>query len=225
VPAQPTATVTATVTDNCNLNFPDVPQGSTFYSYIHCLACQGVVSGFSDGTFRPGANITRGQIAKIVSGAAGFNDDPGQQIYSDVPPGSPFYTWINRLTNRGIVSGYPCPSRPGLAPCTPEDPGLFHPEAPATRGQLSKIVSNAAGYSEAVSGQSYADVIPSDPFYQYIERLTTRHVMSGYPCDADGYCDDQNRPYFRAWAQVTRGQAAKMVSNTFFPNCQASPLP
>jgi hypothetical protein len=31
----------------------------------------------------------------------------------------------------------------------------------------------------------------------------------------------QNRPYFRPNNDVTRGQAAKIISNTFFPNCQS----
>jgi hypothetical protein len=29
-----------------------------------------------------------------------------------------------------------------------------------------------------------------------------------------------NRPYFRPNADVTRGQAAKIVANTFFPGCE-----
>ena len=64
--ATPTATVTATT---CTLAFHDVPVGSTFYEYIHCLYCRGIVGGYSDGTFRPGNNATRGQIAKIVYNA------------------------------------------------------------------------------------------------------------------------------------------------------------
>jgi hypothetical protein len=38
----------------CSIQFSDVPEGSTFYAYIRCLACRGVVSGYADGTFRPG---------------------------------------------------------------------------------------------------------------------------------------------------------------------------
>ena len=30
------------------------------------MAAQGVLSGYADGTFLPGANITRGQMAKIL---------------------------------------------------------------------------------------------------------------------------------------------------------------
>ncbi|HEX8221423.1 MAG TPA: SBBP repeat-containing protein [Chloroflexia bacterium] len=226
----PTSMATATPTGTaCSVSFSDEhPGSSTFYSYVQCLACRGIVTGYSDGTFREGDPITRGQIAKIVSNAADFNEDPGDQVYSDVPPGSPFYAYINRLTNRGIVGGYPCPTRPGGGDeCTPENPGLFKPNEHATRGQLAKIVSNAAGFSEAVSGQHYADV-PAEgegsQFYEWIMRLTGRYVMGGYPCGTadprSGPCDGQSRPYFRPGNTVTRGQAAKIVANTFFPNCE-----
>jgi hypothetical protein len=178
--------------------------------------------------FRLNNPITRGQIAKIVSNAAGFNEDPGNQIYADVPPGSPFYPYVNRLTHRNIVAGYPCPQRPGGEDCTPENSSLYRPNANATRGQMAKIVSNAIGYSEAVSGQHYADVPPTgegSQFYPWIMRLTNRDVMGGYPCGAQdprsGPCDDQNRPYFRPANEVTRGQASKIVANTFFPDCLA----
>ena len=217
----PVATATATV---CTINFPDNQPGDTFYEYIQCLACRGVVTGYPDGMFHAERNITRGQISKVVSNAAGFNEDPGSQIYSDVPPGSTYYPFINRLTNRGIMSGYPCPTRPGGGPCNPDDPAFFLPNANATRGQLAKIVSNAAGFNESVSGQIYTDVPPTgqgSQFYEWIMRLTNRGVMSGYACGGPGEaCDAQNRPYFRWSVDVTRGQASKIVANTFFPNCE-----
>lgn len=34
--------------------------------YIQAMAAQGILGGYSDGTFRPGSNITRGQMAKIL---------------------------------------------------------------------------------------------------------------------------------------------------------------
>ena len=159
----------------------------------------------------------------MVANSAGFFEDPGDQIYTDVPPGSTYYAYINRLTNRGIMSGYPCPERPSGDDCDPDNPVIFLPNANATRGQLAKIVSNAAGFDEAVSGQFYADV-PEEgqgsQFYEWIMRLTNRGVMSGYPCGGAGEPCVENRPYFRWNAQVTRGQASKIVANTFFPNCE-----
>ena len=64
--------------------FTDVPLDNTFYANIRCLACRGIVSGYADGTFRPNNDVTRGQLAKIVSSAAGFTESPDPQIFEDV---------------------------------------------------------------------------------------------------------------------------------------------
>ena len=85
-----------------------MPTDHTFYTFIKCLACRSIISGYADGTFKPGNEITRGQIAKMVSNSAGFNEDPGEQIYEDVPTSNTFYVWINRLSRRGHMTGYAC---------------------------------------------------------------------------------------------------------------------
>ena len=49
------------------LTFTDaaqIPGYATFY--IRTMAAQGILSGYADGAFRPQANITRGQMAKIL---------------------------------------------------------------------------------------------------------------------------------------------------------------
>ncbi|HYP21187.1 MAG TPA: S-layer homology domain-containing protein [Chloroflexia bacterium] len=223
--AQPTATTTP-----CPIQFQDVPADYTFYSVVRCLACRDILGGYPCGAtdepcgesgdpyFRPSAKISRGQIAKIVANAAGLDDPPGTRIFEDVAEGSTFYDYIQRLTNKGYISGYPCGGTG--EPCQPGNRPYFRPGANATRGQLSKIVSNAAEIEDAVSGQTYEDVAPNSPFYLYIERLSALNVMSGYPCGGLGEpCQPGNRPYFRPNADVTRGQAAKIVANTFFPGC------
>ncbi|MDQ5826504.1 MAG: S8 family serine peptidase [Chloroflexota bacterium] len=222
----------------CTIQFSDVPPGSTFYPFVRCLACQGVLGGYADGTFRPSNPVTRGQIAKIVSNAAGFNEEVEGQTYSDVPPSddpSSFYPFVERLSTRNIIGGYPCGSDIDGdgdvdEECDDVSRAFFRPSSTATRGQMAKIVSNAAGFTDMVSGQTFADVPPStDPssFYIFVERLAQRGVIGGYPCGGPGEpCTAGNRPYYRPGAQVTRGQAAKIVSNTFFPNCQtALPAP
>jgi hypothetical protein len=47
-------------------SFSDVPRGSTFYGYIEAARERLVVSGYADGTFRPGNSATRGQLAKML---------------------------------------------------------------------------------------------------------------------------------------------------------------
>jgi uncharacterized delta-60 repeat protein len=204
--------------------FIDVPSSSTFYTQITCLASRGIIGGYDDCTFRPYNDITRGQIAKVVANAAGFDEDPGAQIYEDVDGNNPFYQWINRLSRRGHMGGYPC-GTVDAEPCIgPDERPYFRPFANATRGQLAKIVSNAAGVGGTPSGLFYTDVPEDNPFYLWIMRLTGLGVMGGYDCGGEGEpCDDQNRPYFRPQNNVTRGQASKIVANTFFAECRVMP--
>ena len=205
----------------CAIGFTDVPPDHTFYQFVRCLACRGIISGYADGTFRPQLSITRGQISKIVSNAAGFDEDPGAQIYEDVDFANPFYAWINRLSMRGYMGGYPCGTVPEEPCIGPDERPYFRPVSNASRGQLSKIVSNAAGFSEPITGHFYTDVPEDHPFYIWIMRLSNNQVLSGYPCGGEGEpCDDQNRPYFRPYNEVTRGQASKIVANAFFPGCK-----
>ncbi|MDQ5866437.1 MAG: S-layer homology domain-containing protein, partial [Chloroflexota bacterium] len=100
----------------------------------------------------------------------------------------------------------------------------FRPGNNASRGQLSKIVSNAAGFDDTPAGQTFEDVPTNSTFYVYIERLTGRGVMGGYECGRpDEPCvAPNNRPYFRPSDNVTRGQGSKIVANTFFPNCETA---
>jgi hypothetical protein len=206
-----------------------VPAGSTFYSFVQCLACRNILGGYSSGCstgnpcFKPGNPITRGQLAKIVSNSAGYNDQHTDQTFQDVPLGSTFYVFVERLASRSIIGGYTCGGTG--EPCVPPaNLPYFRPNAQVTRGQTSKIVAIAASLPVPPSGQqTFQDVLANSTFWQWIESLATAGTIGGYPCGGAGEpcVPPQNRPYFRPDNNVTRGQAAKIVSNTFFPNCQS----
>jgi hypothetical protein len=153
----PTVTYSPTVSSTptvCPLQFQDANSTNPFYAFIRCLACRGIISGYTCGGpgepcgpsgnpyFRPNNNITRGQLAKIVSTSAGFTGPTGAQIFEDVPPNSPFYEWIQQLASRGFMSGYTCggPNEPCVLP---GNRPYFRPNNNATRGQTSKIVANS----------------------------------------------------------------------------------
>jgi serine protease AprX len=230
----PTSTPTA-----CTLEFTDVPSTNTFYPFVRCLACQGIINGYPCGGdfepcdpdnnpyFRPNNYVTRGQLSKIVSQSAGFSEvvPPTQQSFEDVPPASPFWEYVERLYGRSIIGGYQCGVDPN-EPCVPPDNlPYFRPNNGATRGQLTKIVSEAAGFTDVIPGTQYtfADVQPNSTFWVYVERLLLNRpgVMSGYVCGSvpSEPCDAENRPYFRPNNPLTRGQTSKIVANTFFPGC------
>jgi hypothetical protein len=202
--------------------FSDVPPDSTFYPYVRCLTNNGILGGYSDCTFRPNANVTRGQLSKIVANSAGFNEPVSGQTFEDVPSANTFYEHIERMAARGIIGGYPCGGTG--EPCGMGNKPYFRPNANATRGQISKIVSQAKGYTDPVSGQTFEDVSPTNSFYVSIERLASRGIMGGYQCGTvpSEPCGTGNKPYFRLSNNATRGQVSKIVANTFFPGCQVS---
>ena len=128
-----------------------MPVSNAFYPFIQCLACRGIISGYNTAPpclaghtpcFRPFANVTRGQVAKIVSNAAGFNDviPNTRQTFADMPNTNTFWVYVERLAEpgRGYISGYdtspPCPA--SSVPC-------FLPYNNVTHGQLAKIDANA----------------------------------------------------------------------------------
>ena len=220
----------------CTIAFADVPPDNTFYPYARCLACRGVIEGYpcggagepcnpsNDPYFRPNTPVTRGQISKIVSESAGFDDEvpPSQWTFSDVPYGSTFWLWVERLSERGIIDGYQCGSP--NEPCDPQNRPYFRPGNGATRGQLTKIVANAAGFLDDIPPtlQTFADAPPQSAFWLYIERLLANRpgAIGGYQCGGPGEpCDPLTRPYFRPNNPLTRGQTAKIVSSAFFPAC------
>jgi hypothetical protein len=231
--ATPMTTATPVIAATaCAIQFEDVPPGDTFYQFIRCLACRHIVSGYPCGApgepcndddelyYRPGANVTRGQLSKIITNAAGLNDPipMGQRQFADVRPGDPFYEFVERLAQTGAIGGYPC-GGPGEG-CDEEKRSYFRPNSPATRGQISKIVSIAAEFEEDIPAgqQTFTDVDEDSPFWAYIERLSSRGIISGYGEAAR--CPETGAQCFRYNDLTTRGQMTKIAANAFFPNCQ-----
>lgn len=193
----PSATATSTVTATplvCRVAFSDVNPGDYFYDAIQYLYCHGAISGYSDGSFRPYNNTTRGQLSKIAVLAEGWNiDTGGGPHFTDVQTNNPFYEYIETAYNRGVISGYA--------------DGTFRWGNNVTRAQLCKIVVNAEGWSiDTGGGPHFRDVPPGDPFYGFVETAYSREVISGYSCGSG--CLE-----FRPGNNATRGQISKIVYN------------
>jgi hypothetical protein len=222
--SQPIATPTA-----CAIAFTDVPEGSTFYPYIHCLACLGILNGYDTGCetgnpcFRPGNDVSRGQLSKIVANASSFQEAHTEQTFADVPVGSTFYQFVERMASRSIIGGYACG---GVGePCDSQHRPYFRPQSNATRGQIAKIdvlaAVQALGWTLSnPATNTFEDVGVGSTFYQYIEAAYAHNVLGGYPCGGAGEpCGPGNKPYFRPNNNASRGQTSKIVSSTFFPDC------
>jgi hypothetical protein len=143
--------------------FEDVPPTNTFYTYIETAASRGIIAGYPCGGlgepcvapgnrpyFRPGNNITRGQLSKVITLGMGWPiQTPAAPDYTfeDAPPGSTFFDYVETIVAHSIAGGYPCggPGEPCIGP-TPTPRGYFRPNNNGTRGQLSKMLHLALSY-------------------------------------------------------------------------------
>jgi hypothetical protein len=203
----------------CLKQFSDVPEGSTFYPDVRYLVCRGIISGYSDGTFRPNnpTNATRGQAAKFIANSVGLADEipPTQQTFEDVDPTTNvFWVYIERMAQHGYIVGYQC-GGPG-EDCMPGNRPYFRWGNNITRNQLSKILVLSNQYDlTSPSDPHFQDVAQSDTFYSYVETAYEKGLISGYPCGGPSEpCATGNKPYLRGGANATRGQLSKMVTQT-----------
>ncbi len=187
-----------TPTDCANV-FTDIT-GNIFYTAIHYLNCRGVVGGLDPSHYGPAGTSTRGQFAKVV--VLGFGTPlftPTNQDFVDVPPSYFAYVYIESGFHAGILSGYDpttCTAHGLGTPC-------YLPNLPITRGQLTKLVVNAGGYTllTPIGGQQdFVDVSPGNVFYVSIETAYHNGIIAGYPDHT-----------FQPNANIRRDQMAQIV--------------
>jgi hypothetical protein len=177
---QPTSTPGGPTPTDCPNVFVDITS-NIFYTAIHYLNCRGVVNGTDNTHYSPAGTSTRGQFAKVV--VLGFGTTfytPGTPDFTDVHPGYFAYLYIESGFHAGILSGYDpngCTAHGATPPC-------YLPNIPITRGQLTKLVVNAGGYTlyTPTGGiQDFTDVPTGNVFYVSIETAAHNSIINGYP--------------------------------------------
>ncbi len=115
--------------------FNDVPPANVFYNFIDRLAELQITVGCTpDHTlYCPHDSVLREQVAAfIIRGLGELNPPmPPSQRFTDVPPSSVFYNFIDRLAVLQITLG-----------CTP-DHTQYCPTDPATRAQMAAFLVRA----------------------------------------------------------------------------------
>lgn len=180
------------------VNFPDI-EGTTFESYIMKLVEEGVVSGYSDGTYRPDANVTRAQMAKFIVNAFNFNLSSTGENFPDVDDDK-LANYILTLKNLGIIDGF--------------SDGTYKPNQTVSRGAVTKFIVKSMqkrNISLPLNNHSdFPDVGSDNVFVEYIGLLTNIHNNSEKIIQ--GYSDGNYRPN----TELTRGQMAKIIANSMY---------
>lgn len=169
-------------------SFSDVKPSHFYYESILQMASKGIISGYSDGTFRPSQDITRGQAAKIMANALRLDTknvkEPG---FKDVSKSYPFYGEIAALVNAGIIKGY--------------TDDTFKPTESLTRAQMAQyLVLGFELEQENLPKLPFNDVNAKSAHAKYIQALVASKITTG-----------KTTTTFEPNAKLTRGEAAAFI--------------
>ena len=182
-------------------SFSDI-SGNWASKYIISLSDAGVISGMGDGTFAPGANVTRAQFVKLLSGAVGVTEFSGVSSagFTDVPADMWYAPYVNWAANSGIVSGM--------------GDGTFSPNATITREQMAVMLSNLGSAADVIfepvtENKEFNDATSiSDWAAEDISIIVTAGIMNGKPYETTA---GTIVTIFDPQGNATRAESAKVI--------------
>ena len=162
--------------------FSDVPKSYWAANYIGYMQQFGIVTGYTDGSFRPNAPVTRAEFAAIASRFEKLTQ--GSKSFTDVPDTHWAVRYINFAATRGWVTGYADRS--------------FKPENPITRAEVAAVTcrllerSADQSYIRSHIGElrTFADVTESHWAYWY-----TMEAANGHDYTKSGDSESWSRTY------------------------------
>lgn len=161
--------------------FDDMPYGTWYYGSVRYAVSEGLINGYSDGTFRPGKTIRRSEVVSILYRAAGSPTVSWEPGFSDVAPSAWYGDAVAWAAVNGIVEGY--------------SDGTFRPDAPVTRAQLAVLFYRFAGSGKA--DPASLDTFPdgtSVPAWakQGLAWAVTNGIVNGSRIDGKDYLQPRN---------------------------------
>jgi PKD repeat protein len=120
-------------------SFTDVAADYWAYRYIEYCAANGIVQGYSDGSYSPEGIVNRGQMAVYIARAVAGSDEAvpehtGSATFTDVTDANEWawcYRHVEYCVANGIVQGF--------------TDGTYQPQLEVTRDQMAVYVARALG--------------------------------------------------------------------------------
>lgn len=164
--------------------FKDVPTNHPYFNEISYSVKNNIVTGYSDGTFRPTENISREHAAVILTRVLKLDTTNVQNPnFKDVPTNYPYYKEIAAAANYGLVSG--------------KNDGTFDPKGKLTRAQMAKILAIAFELHGSESKSTKFKDVPTNHWaYPYIDALAYSKVTTGYEDGTFKPNENINRQHF-----------------------------
>lgn len=136
-------------------DFTDVSDNEWYANYVGYAAEKGYIHGYEGGPFKADIDITRGELAVILSKYGSFDGDGICTEFSDVPNDYYATEYIKSLYDENIVSGY-------------ED-GTFKPDNSVTRAEAVTMMNKVLDNPIAENAENpFGDVSPNHWAYNQI---------------------------------------------------------
>ena len=144
--------------------FKDVPTNHSYHQIIDQLSNVGIINGYPDQTFKPNAQVTRGQVALLITRAIDLPIIYAVKNFNDVPTSAANYTAIKKMQQAGIFVA--------------DAKGNIYPNAPITRAEMAKALVIAFNLTGTTDSQ-FTDVATAHPYYTYINTLYANAITTG----------------------------------------------
>ena len=181
-----TYTISVTTADQ----FSDVDTNDWYYSNVMRAVELGILSGYTDGTFKPMNNITRRDFAIMVSKLLLDGEDAPEATttpFSDVAANDYGLKAIAYCAENGIISGFD---------------GEFRPGDNITRQEAASVMKNALELTGTTS-ELFADDAA----------IATWAKANVYACKAAGVFNGDDHNNFNPTSTLTRAEAASIMVN------------
>jgi hypothetical protein len=177
---------TVSVTERASTQiFADVPPSAYYFDFTDVLSTSGITAGCSTNPpdFCPNDTVTREEMAVfIVTAIEGdsftYTTTP---YFTDVPPTSSFFKFIQKLRDLGITDG-----------CSATQ---FCPTDAVTRAEMAAFIIRARYETTPYTYPStpyFTDVPPSNLYFPFVQKMAQIGITAG--CAPSLYCPNDTLP-------------------------------
>lgn len=190
------ATSTAEAATSKSTTFKDVPKTHSMYKHITSMKQKGIISGYSDGTFRPNQGVTRKQVIAMASKATKLKPVRKGKEFKDVKKSDPNYKRVQLAYRAGIIDG--------------KSNGKFGLNDKVTRAEMSKILVKTFKL-KVQKGYIFNDIKKTHAYKDYAATLYAKGIIP------------ENKGKFQANKFVTRAEYAAFTNRTINPSQALKP--
>lgn len=167
---------------------------------VQLLHERGVISGFPDGTFKPGNSVSKAEFFTMLNKAMAFTATQSPS-FSDVSKDSWYYSEVSKAIAAGYIQG------------EYKDGGALQPKQAITRQEAASMIMKAlklqpSADMSTLKSSKFKDEVQMDEWRKAaIDTILAKNIMGGFP--------DQT---FKPKDKVTRAQIAVIMNRVYNVN-------